>query len=74
MAVAYPSQYVEVTGTILDRFADTAFRASLPNGKITVAFVERKNAHLKNELAAGDKVRLRICPADFDCARIEGRA
>lgn len=73
MAIVYPSQYIEVIGTIIDRFADTAFRAELPNGKVTVAFVERKNAQLKDELTAGDKVLLRICPADFDCARIESR-
>lgn len=71
MGTAYPSMYIETEGTIKERFAETAFKAELPNGKITVAFVEKKNEHLKDVICPGDKVKLTISPADFDRARID---
>ena len=54
--------------------ADTAFRATLPNGKTAVAFVEKKNASLRDLLKPGDRVKVTICPADFDRARVDGLA
>ncbi len=72
MSKLYPSQFIETVGVIVERFAETAFRAELPNGKVTVAFLELKMAHLKEVLKPGDRVRLNICPADFDRARIDG--
>ncbi len=67
---SYPSQYVDAVCTIRARFAPTAFHATLPNGKETVAFVQRKEAHLLEQIQPGDRVRVTICPADFDRARI----
>ncbi len=66
----YPSEFIKCTCTIVERFAPMAYRASLPNGKSTVAFVQKKEAHLLDILKAGDKVLVSICPADFDRARI----
>lgn len=65
---------ISTVGTIVNRVADTAFLATLPNGKETIAFVEKKNAHLRPILQPGDTVSLTICPADLDKARIDGTA
>lgn len=73
MGDIYPSEFIEVVGTIVERFAETAYKAELPNGKVTVAFIEKKNEHLKEVLQSGDKVKLRISPADFDRARIDAK-
>ncbi len=70
---SYPSQYIDCTCTIVERFAPTAFRATLPNGKSTVAFVQRKEAHLLDVLQPGDEVLCTVCPADFERARIRSR-
>lgn len=69
-ATSYPSQYVDCVCTICERFAPTAYRALLPNGKPTVAFVQIKESHLLEVLKPGDKVHCTICPADFERARI----
>jgi translation initiation factor IF-1 len=70
----YPSQYIDCVCTISERFAPTAFHATLPNGKATVAFVQRKEAHLLEVIKPGDKVNVTICPADFERARIRSMA
>lgn len=69
----YPSAYVHTQGTIIERFAETVFKASLPNGKVAIAFVEKKKAFLRDELSPGDRVELTICPSDFDRARIDAK-
>ncbi len=66
----YPSQYIDCVCTIRERFAPTAYHGTLPNGKETVAFVQRKEAHLLELIQPGDRVVTTICPADFDRARI----
>ena len=71
---SYPSQFIETTCTVHERFAPTAYLATLPNGKPTVAFVQRKEAHLLELLRPGDQVRVTICPADFERARIRSKA
>ena len=71
---SYPSQYIDCICTIVERFAPTAFRATLPNGKFTVAFVQKKEAHLLDVLQPGDKVLCTVCPADFERARIRSMA
>ena len=45
---------VQAVAVIVERIADTAFRAPLPNGKTAVAFVEKKNASLRELLKPGD--------------------
>ncbi len=67
---SYPSQYVNCICTIRERFAPTAYHATLPNGKETVAFVQKKEAALLEQIQPGDRVLVTICPADFDRARI----
>ncbi len=67
---SYPSQYIDCECTIRERFAPTAFHGTLPNGKETVAFVQRREAHLLDQIQPGDRVLVTICPADFDRARI----
>ena len=74
MSQQYPSQYIDCTCTIAERFAPPAFHATLPNGKPTVAFVQRKEAHLLDVIKPGDKVNVTICPADFERARIRSMA
>lgn len=71
---SYPSQFIDATCTVHERFAPTAYRATLPNGKRTVAFVQKKEAYLLDILQPGDRVRVTICPADFDRARIRAKA
>ncbi len=71
---SYPSRYIDSVCTIRERFAPTAFHATLPNGKHTVAFVQKKEAHLLDIIKAGDRVLVTICPADFDKARIRAMA
>ncbi len=66
----YPSQYIDCICTIRERFAPTAYHAILPNGKETVAFIQRKEAPLLDIIQPGDRVRVTICPADLDKARI----
>lgn len=66
----YPSQFIDSVCTILERFAPTAYRATLPNGKETVAFLQKNEAHLVDIIKPGDRVAVTICPADFDRARI----
>lgn len=70
----YPSHTVQAVAVIVERIADTAFRATLPNGKPAVAFVEKKNAPLRDVLKPGTRVNVTICPADFDRARVDGLA
>lgn len=67
---SYPSQYVNCICTIIERFATTAYHATLPNGKQTVAFIQKKEEALLDIICPGDKVECTICPADFDRARI----
>ncbi len=74
MSQQYPSQYISCTCTIKERFAPTAFHATLPNGKDTVAFVQLKEAHLLDIIKPGDQVEVTICPADFERARIRRMA
>jgi translation initiation factor IF-1 len=74
MTTQYPSQYVDCICTIRERFAPTAYHATLPNGKETVAFVQSKEAHLLEVIQPGDKVNVTICPADFERARIRSMA
>lgn len=69
-APQYPSQYIDCICTICERFAPTAYHAILPNGKHTVAFVQKKEAGLLDVIRPGDRVKVTICPADFDRARI----
>ncbi len=71
---SYPSNSVQTVALIVERIAQTAFKATLPNGKGTVAFVEKKNAHLRDILRPGDRVQVTICPADFERARIDAIA
>lgn len=68
---SYPSQFISTTGTVTGRLAETAFRAVLPNGKETVAFIEKKNAPLRDLIKSGDVVALTVCPSDFDRARVD---
>lgn len=68
---SYPSQFISTQGTVTGRLAETAFRAILPNGKETVAFIEKKNAPLRDLIKPGDIVALTICPSDFDRARVD---
>lgn len=70
---SYPSQYIQTSCTILRRFAPTAYRAVLPNGKETVAFVQKRESWLLNELKEGDQVAVTICPADFERAKITSK-
>lgn len=74
MSQQYPSQYIDCICTINERFAPTAFHATLPNGKKTVAFVQLKEAYLLEVIKPGDKVAVTICPADFERARIRSMA
>lgn len=67
---SYPSQYIDCICTIRERFAPTAYHATLPNGKETVAFVQKREAALLDILKPGDRVVATICPADFDRAHI----
>ena len=70
----YPSQFIDSVCTIRERFAPTAYHATLPNGKETVAFLQKKEAHLAEVIQPGDRVIVTICPADFDRARIRRMA
>ncbi len=74
MNTSYPSQYIDCVCTIVERFAPTAYRAIMPNGKQTVAFVQKKEEHLLSVITPGDKVLCTVCPADFERARIRSMA
>ena len=71
MGSTYPSEFIDCACTIRERFAPTAFHAELPNGKPTVAFVQRREAALLDAIRPGSRVRVTINPADFDRARIK---
>ncbi len=71
---SYPSQFIDCVCTIRERFAPTAYHATLPNGKETVAFIQKKEAALLERIRPGDRVVATICPADFDRARIRRMA
>ena len=70
----YPCQMVQAVAVIVERIADTAFRATLPNGKTAEANVENKTATLRELLKPSYRVTETICPADFDRARVDGLA
>lgn len=74
MSSFYPSEFIDARCTILERFAPAAFRALLPNGKPTVAFVQRREAALLDVIRPGDVVCVTINPADFSRARIRSLA
>lgn len=44
---------VQAVAVIVERIADTAFRATLPNGKTAVAFVEKKKRFPEGAAQAG---------------------
>lgn len=69
----YPSQYIITTCHIKEKFAQTAYHAVLPNGKETIAFVQRPEARLLQLIQPGDCVQVTISPADLDRARIRSR-
>lgn len=73
-AFPLPAEFIHCTGILEAPCAALAFRALLPNGKKTVAFVEQRDASLLPSLKPGCRVRLTICPADFERARITGLA
>ncbi len=66
----YPSQFIMTRCKIVERFAPTAYRALLPNGKPTVAFIQKKEEALLQVIQEGQEVTVSISPADFDRARI----
>ncbi|MBE6419685.1 MAG: hypothetical protein E7031_06080 [Akkermansiaceae bacterium] len=70
MNTTYPSQYIDCICTIKERFAPTAYHATMPNGKETVAFIQKKEEALLAQIVPGDKVLCTVCPADFERARI----
>ncbi len=72
-SASYPSLFVEAECTIMQQIAPTAYRANLPNGKETIAFLQRREAETLGPLFPGEKVRAVINPADFDRARICSR-
>lgn len=74
MHPSYPSQFIDCICTINERFAPTAYHATLPNGKRIVAFVQKREKALIPLIKPGDKVLCTICPADFDRARIRSLA
>lgn len=74
MNTAYPSQYIDCICTIQERFAPTAYHAVMPNGKPTVAFIQKKEEPLLSIIKPGDKVLCTVCPADFERARIRSVA
>ncbi len=67
---AYPALSIQAECTILEQIAPSAYRATLPNGKITVAFLQRKEAETLGRLLPGEKVSVVVNPADFDRARV----
>ncbi len=71
-STVHPSNVVKTQCVIVERFAETAFHATFPNGKKTIAFAEMKNAHLRDQLKPGDRVEVTVCPSDFNRARIDG--
>ncbi len=66
----YPAHYIYTRCCIIERIADLAFRAELPNGKETVAFLQKNERHLSELIEPQAHVHVRICPADLDQARI----
>lgn len=70
-AAAYPALSVETTGTLTEELAPGVYRASLPNGKVTVAHAKRVLLQ-STPFALGARVRLSLTPADFEHARIIG--
>lgn len=74
MSSYYPSEFIDARCTILERFAPVAYHALLPNGKPTVAFVQRREAALLDVIQPGDAVCVTINPADFSRARIRSLA
>ncbi len=47
-----------------------AFRGTLPNGKIVIAFLQKNEGHLDALISAERRVCVRLSPSDFDRARI----
>lgn len=68
----YPSRYIDCTCDLQEQIAPSAYHGLLPNGKRTVAFVERRDAELLPMLRPGCRVWVTLSPADFDRARIRG--
>ncbi len=70
-AAAYPGYSVETVGTLIEEIAPGVYRASLPNGKVTVAHAGQKVLQaISVPLFPGTRVHLSLTPADFDHARI----
>ncbi len=69
-AGCYPAQAIHATGTLTERIASTAFRATLPNGKTTIAYMQRRTAERLGALQPGQVVSLVLSPADLETARI----
>ncbi len=65
---------IPAVGLLLQRLGPALYRASLPNGKETLAHLSRGLARLGAEFEPGQTVLMELTPFDFDHARIVGRA
>ncbi len=70
----YPAQSIVVSATLTQRIAPTVFRATLPNGKSTVAYMPHRAIEHLGNLQSGNVVQLVLSPANMDTARITERA
>ena len=73
IATAYPAHLIETTGKIVAPIENGAYRASLPNGKLTVVYMPKRVGQQLGALQSGDKVLLALNPSSFDYARITMR-
>ena len=62
--------FVEVEGVIVAGLAQSVFRVELANGHRLVGRVPAHERWQRLPLAAGDRVTVRVSPADFSAGRI----
>ncbi|GAA5497133.1 translation initiation factor IF-1 [Rubritalea squalenifaciens DSM 18772] len=65
---------ISTTGTILEKREDNmTFLVKLPNGKVVLGHLQKKNADLRDSLQPNETVQLEMTPFDFEKARIVAR-
>ena len=61
---------IVTNGKIIHRRDDRTFCVELKNGKQIIGHMQKKMAHIRNSIVAGDTVRLEMTTFDFEKGRI----
>jgi len=65
-----PEAPIETPAIVRETHGRNTWRAELPNGKVIIAHLPRRAAHLADRIAPGTRLILEMTPYDFEKGRI----